>query len=129
MRAWMWSASVYGSQEKDSLLTDFRSIDQLTPWAWLARRGFQDSPDTFGGSVIVVVRVHRQELDYDIFAAWDNAYAIAKGATAVYGGSISIEGPLGHLTMVASLPIYTRTRSSWPSCNCCNAIDSSLLEK
>lgn len=66
------------------ILTDVLEIQRGSSWDCLAIKSLQHQPDSFGGRIWVVTRVHGKDLDDDIFLAGDNGNAIRKCAAAVF---------------------------------------------
>lgn len=65
------------------MLTDVLEIQIGSSWDRLAIKSLQYQPDSFGGRIWVVARVHGENLDDDIFLACDDGYAIRKCAAAI----------------------------------------------
>lgn len=50
----------------------------------------QDATNTFGGGIIVIRWVHREELGYDFIAGWEEAMDVCEGAASVDGEVIFV---------------------------------------
>lgn len=75
------------------ILTNVLEIQIGSSWDRLAIEPLQYQSDGFGGRIWVVTRIHREDLDDDVFLACNDGYTIRKCAAAICEREMS-GGPL-----------------------------------